>query len=235
MHDEILRIREVLRALQEALADFTAGNRGRLFESRVQLRDLADRVGETPWKHVTPICEGVQKLLGNVLRYGELREEDSVALASELLKFVDDAFDRPPSGDSPRITREALQVEAARAHAARSQQTSGEAPISVSTDLVTESLLGEVLLKMGRVDSPTLHRALGLQQVCRKRLGEVLISIGAIDESVLREALEQQRRLTLEVAGGLHRETGGLELRIADPGVLGGGAKAPGLRLRPRG
>ena len=218
MHEEILRIRDKMAALQEAMDQFSAGNRDQLFDSRDLLREVADRVAGSAWKHATPLCEAVQKLLGNVLRHGGLTEQDSIELAGELLSFVNNLLDQPaPALVQPKLTHgsAALANTTYGQHAAF--ETRGEA-VKVNLGMVDETRIGEILVRLGRISDAQLNQALALQQVCRKRLGEVLVSMGVIDDQGLEMALEEQRQITLRMANDL-ASNGGLELKL---GHLGG-------------
>ena len=87
-----------LVGLTQALAAFSSGNRGLLFDSREQLLDFTTLVQDSPWRHVAPICEIIQELLGHVLVYGNLKEEQTVHLAGQLIAFVNGALQRPAPG-----------------------------------------------------------------------------------------------------------------------------------------
>lgn len=213
MHDEILRIRERIADLQAAMDQFSAGNRDQLFDSRDSLREVTDRVSRSAWRYATPVCESVQKLLGNVLRHGSLGEDEAIALASDLMDFVGELLSKPaPSVGAPHIVRGSTPVQGA-VQGQNKYEPKGDS-IKVSLGMVDESRLGKILLRMGKVNSEQLTQALALQQVCRKRLGEVLTSMGILQDHDLQEALEEQRQVTLRMANDLAFDRGGLELKI---------------------
>jgi hypothetical protein len=221
MNDEILRIREAMTSIQGAMEQFTSGNRDQLFEARDVLRELGDRVGSSAWRYSAPICEAVQRLLGNVLRHGGLTEEDSIVLASELLQFVNGLLDMPAPGlCAPQIVRGAEGAAATAAGVKLGSELAYKAkgePIKLSLGMADESRLGEILVGMDALTSDQLNQALALQQVCRKRLGEVLVSMNLIDDATLEQALDRQRLITLQMAGSLAGGTGGLELSLGAP------------------
>lgn len=68
---------------------------------------------------------------------------------------------------------------------------------SVAYQMVNESRLGELLIKMGKLEPAQLDRALVIQKLSRKRLGDVLMAMDAVDMRALQAALEVQRQETL--------------------------------------
>jgi len=67
----------------------------------------------------------------------------------------------------------------------------------VAYQMVNESRLGELLIKMGCIETAQLDRALVLQKLSRKRLGDVLMAMEAVDLASLQAALKVQRQETL--------------------------------------
>ncbi|MFT5049310.1 MAG: hypothetical protein ACI8QZ_000702 [Chlamydiales bacterium] len=70
----------------------------------------------------------------------------------------------------------------------------------VAYQMVNESRLGELLIKMGCLRTGQLDRALVLQKLSRKRLGDVLMAMEAVELESLQAALEMQRQQTLRFA-----------------------------------
>jgi len=198
MTDQNPDVRANLESLLEALSEFTAGNRDRLFDSRDLLLELTDSVVMTDWNHLGPLTEMIQRLLGNVLRYGVLGEVESVTLASDLLTFVFASLNRPPPG----------QVMPERTSAT----PQGIRPVYDSVD---DTPLGEILVRQGAVTDDELNRALALQQITRNQLGQILIQLGALTDEQLAAGLAYQKR----VCGGSTGNRGGdgLELRLISP------------------
>lgn len=87
---------------------------------------------------------------------------------------------------------------------------------------VTESRLGQVLLREHVISTDQLDRALTIQQITRRKLGEVLVAMELVGLETLNNALEKQRQVALNLvgdhapAGQVHR-TEGSHLRLAEP------------------
>lgn len=225
MQDSSDRARAVLAGLNQALRDFTAGRRDTIFQSRGLMVELSDSVYRSGRKYALPICDVVQRLLGNLLVHGTLNEEASVALATELLAYVSTTLDMPIPGDTV-MAQVSGQPQAAPLPSESGSELQVQEPrianeglrISATYDMVDETRVGEVLVQMGHISKEQLHRALALQQVHRKRLGEILQGMGAIDSHLLEAAMERQRLMTLRIAGQAGAHPADLELRLAhDP------------------
>jgi len=65
-------------------------------------------------------------------------------------------------------------------------------PVSDDLRLVTEMMLGEVLLNMGRITQSQLEEGLQLQRAAGLRIGEALVQTGAVDQQTIRVALRAQ-------------------------------------------
>lgn len=63
-------------------------------------------------------------------------------------------------------------------------------------DRMSNTSLGQVLLRQGAIDAPELDRALALQQMGSLKLGEVLIAVELVGMETLNNALERQRMET---------------------------------------
>ena len=62
--------------------------------------------------------------------------------------------------------------------------------------------LGEILIERGKLDVPTLDRALRLQQESGEKLGTLLVTLGVVAQREIAEALAQQLDLPMmDVAG----------------------------------
>lgn len=198
MTDQIPEIRAHLESLLEALEEFTAGNRDRLFDSRDLLRELTDSIVMTDWNYLGPLAEMIQRLLGNVLRYGVLGEVESVTLASDLLSFVHLSLRRPPPGQD-QSKQASAKPETVR-------------PVFESVD---DTPLGEILVRQGAVTEDELYRALALQQITRNQLGQILMQLGVLTEEQLASGLAYQKRVGGGAAGAAGAKGGGgLELRL---------------------
>jgi len=198
MNDQIPEVRAHLESLLQALEEFTAGSRDRLFDSRDILRELTDLVVMTDWSYLGPLTEMIQRLLGNVLRYGVLGEVESVTLASDLLSFVSSSLRLAPLGD-------------VRAEQSYAQQET----IQAVYDKPDDTPLGEILVRQGSIKEDELYRALALQQITRNQLGQILIQLGALTTEQLDAGLAHQKRQVGNVTS--IQSGGGIELRLVSP------------------
>ena len=208
MTEQRQAIQDRLEKLQEAIAAFSGGNRGVLFDSRDLMLDFTESVATSRWTHATPICELIQELLGYLLRYGNIGEEQGILFAGKLIEYVDETLKRPPVGT---IVRDSSEDEPAVDYAAAEieeldvvHDENGEPPSLDS--LINESRLGNILLARDQITPDQLDQALGLQQINRGRLGDILVQMGAIDEPTLHHALVEQRRATLRLTSGISGE-----------------------------
>ena len=80
---------------------------------------------------------------------------------------------------------------------------------------VSESRLGQVLLRQGALSPAELDRALALQQICRKKLGEALVAMELVGIEGLNRALETQRQQTLSMIQDHAPATQSNHLRLA--------------------
>ena len=218
------RHHELIVKLKHALAECSSGDRPRMFETRDQLAELGRRIEETPWAMLTRLTKTIELMFGHVLRRGSLDVPETMQLATELLDYVNVALTLPPPpiqdsktpNDSKPATiatessagtlrlklepAEPEEPEAPISHEPKRQQTIKRTDLDfgqVSYQMVNESRLGELLIKMGRIQPAQLDRALVLQKLSRKKLGEVLMAMEAVDLRALQAALEVQRQETL--------------------------------------
>lgn len=220
MHDEIKNLRDRTEQLQADVERASTGDRDPLFNSRSELKELGERLNRSAWRHATPICGAVETLLEGLLRSGGLDEDQTVQVAGDMLQLLYSILDMPaPAVGGFKLTRGSAPVTGAMAPDLDYRPKGN----SIQLDLgeVNETRVGEILVRMGRLDSDDLTQALALQQVTRGRLGEVLVNRGYITQNDLDMALEEQRQATLRLAGDLAADRGGLELRVSDLGETG--------------
>ena len=221
-------LQAALEALAGSLRKFQSGNRSLLFDARDRLRAIMDEVHEARREHVKPLLAIVQSLLNTILRKTAPTEEESVLLLAGLVDCVrgqtgGDETPAPLPSKPMQLGKIAVSVQPNESwrHSGRKQtgpvrhHEEGGDKVTLHLDEVAESLLGKILLRCGYITTTDLNRALGLQQVCRRRLGEVHVTMGVLDEMKLQDALARQRAMTLEISRGLHGHPGGLELRLA--------------------
>ena len=189
----------LVRDLRRSLARGAVGGAGDLLSARGQLDDLRWKLRGGPWSELRRICDTLERLLAPCLRGEALAPVDTLGVAGELVDYMEHVLDRA-GVQSPLMPGS----EWARTPAdVRPSVALTEGGVSSASD----SRLGEVLIRMGRLDEPMLSRALVLQKLSKKRLGEVLLSMHAIDEAALDEALEVQREETQRLAEGLRRSS----------------------------
>ena len=64
-------------------------------------------------------------------------------------------------------------------------------------DVTARKRLGEILIERGKLDQPTLERALRLQQESEERLGALLVTLGVVAQRDVADALSEQLALPL--------------------------------------
>jgi len=218
-----------------ALQAGSTGNRQDLFEARESLQELGRVITRGPWADLEPLCRATNELLGKIIRYGAIEEREAINLSTDLVRFIE-AFLHRPAPPVPQYTAPPVQTPLPE-----SSYELPEADASAdSFQLINESRLGEILVKMGRIDGDQLDRALVLQKVTHKKLGEVLVTMEAISLETLDQALDVQRQATLRIMGeqSAAPQTGAPGPNAIQPnlpplpgfGTEGAGAD---LRLRP--
>lgn len=143
---------------------------------------------------------------------GHAREQEAQPQAAEAPAERVDMPAPLPSSAAPEAPRTASQRAAACSGHARRYS------LPASYNMVNESRLGHVLVKLGKIDFDQLDRALALQKINGNRLGEVLLAMEAIGMRSLNEALEYQKEETLRLAGDI--AANGNELADGEEGGL---------------
>lgn len=198
------QIHSILRSLDEGFEAFERGQRGRLFDSRDAMLALAEEVAAGGWSETVKLCELTARLLGLVLRDGQLDEHAALGVVRELLALVEGQIAHDPGAKPGRLV---------------SDGAGGVFKV------VNESRLGDLLVRMGKLHPAQVHQALVLQRVSKdRRFGEVLIAMNVIDQRTLEEALDAQH------AQGKSKGSGDLTaglLRLTPLPDLPAGSEAP--------
>ncbi len=224
-------VRPRFRRLRANLQAGALGDRQRLFEVREELAELSRTVSQGPWSPIAAICVSLEMILRHCLRKGSLGLGESAEVASELIDFVEQALATPPPSAPAQPVAQPVAAAPPPVHPEphagpvqappaqpwpvppQASAPAGDASLAArglragldadGMQSVNESRLGELLIRMGRLDAAQLSRALVMQKVSRKRLGEALVLMGAVDPGDLNDALLLQREETLRLAGGM--------------------------------
>lgn len=199
--------RDEIDRLTASLDEAVQGDHDRIFEIREGLQDIDGRLASSPLQAQSTVVSAVQRLLGEVLRRGEVSETFALEIARDLTSHLADNCEARSPKLQLGVTSPAMQY----------MGIDGETPPpppppmpdlhetqEMSADLINETRLGHILVKMGVIDFDVLDRALGMQRLNGKKLGEVLVAMEAIGIHTLNTALDRQREETLRLAGGMN-------------------------------
>lgn len=167
--------------LKAALGDAEL-ERKRLLDARELLRELGMWIDEDPRPDLKMLCSTMQGMLSDLLTRGSFSHTDVLRVLRELTDCIGSGV-----------------VESPRPGGRAADAFPFEGAPSMSYRKVSESMLGEILIRGGSITRAQLDEALGLQRTTRKRLGEVLISMQAIDVATLEDAFHEQRDETLRM------------------------------------
>jgi hypothetical protein len=212
--------RDEIDRLTASLEEAVLGDHDRIFAIRESLQGIDGRLEGSSLKAQSLVLESVQRLLGEILRRGDIAEKFALEVARDLTRHLaDNCVALSPKLQlgvtSPAMQYMGIDGETDPPPAPKLHETQ-----EMSADLINETRLGHILVKMGVINFDVLDRALGMQRLNGKKLGEVLVAMEAIGIHTLNNALDRQREETLRLAGGLSStpfnpdaSNGGLQMR----------------------
>tara|TARA_R110002126_G_scaffold75749_3_gene188998 strand:- start:11207 stop:11881 length:675 start_codon:yes stop_codon:yes gene_type:complete len=212
--------RDEIDRLTDSLEEAVLGDHDRIFAIRESLKGLDARIEGSPLQSQSVVLESVQRILGEVLRRGDVTEKLALEIARDLTGHLAENCE----GRSPKlqlgVTSPAMKYLGIDGETDPPPAPGMHETQEMSVDLINETRLGHILVKMGVIDFDVLDRALGMQRLNGKKLGEVLVAMEAIGIHMLNNALDRQREETLRLAGGMTNtpfkpdsSSGGLQMR----------------------
>jgi hypothetical protein len=182
---------EVMDRVTEALRAGAAGNRQHLFEARESMQELTKIVARGRWEALVPVCEAADELLNKIIRYGSVEQKEAIPIARGLASAIASMLQLQP----PMARTE--DTAPYSPPGCGGEETEHIEVTASALQIINESRLGEILIRMGLLDGDQLDRALVLQKVTKKKLGEVLVAMEAISLASLDKALDLQRQATM--------------------------------------
>lgn len=212
--------RDEIDRLTDSLEEAVLGDHDRIFSIREGLQGLSGRIEGSPLEAQSVVLETVQRLLGEILRRGDVSEKFALEVARDLTHHLAENCDARSPKLQLGVTSPAMQYMGIDGETDPPPAPGMHETQEMSADLINETRLGHILVKMGVIDFDVLDRALGMQRLNGKKLGEVLVAMEAIGIHMLNNALDRQREETLRLAGGLtstpfgsDSSSGGLQMR----------------------
>jgi len=146
-------------------------------DSRVQkelferLRELRTALRGPQDAECVRCLEAASLLIAYLARMGSLAGDDVLPIAVRILRSA-----ASPGAALPR----------------RAAAKGASVPLRSSTELVSDMLLGQILLKRGYLSEAQIQKALDVQRASGQLFGEVLIQIGAVTWDQVVEGLQYQ-------------------------------------------
>jgi hypothetical protein len=139
-------------------------------------------------------------LVAYLARMGALAGEDVRTIAVRLLKSAAEAEGSASGKPSPaRAPAPAAPLPAGRPtvhkitpSAARPPSPAAAPPMGTATDLVSDMMLGQILLQRGQILEEHIQQALKVQRATSMRIGDVFVKIGACTHAQVQDALNHQ-------------------------------------------
>jgi hypothetical protein len=174
---EVTHVADKLKvALDEAELE-----RKRLLDARELLRELGMWIDGDPREDLKMLCSTMDGLLNDLLTGSSFSQSDALRVLRQLADCIGSGVgEARPSGRPTGVFNGGVPAMPYRK--------------------VSESMLGEILIRGGAITRGELDEALAAQKTTRKRLGEVLIAMEVIDVATLEDAFHEQREETLRMA-----------------------------------
>jgi len=211
-----------IRALADVLQNAAPEN------SLIQ-RELFERIREARSAFDGPLdpetnrqLEAAGMLVAYLARMGALAGTDVRTIAVRLLRAAADTEEAATTGGH------ASQATAQRSDFPPSSADGEQPPSRTASEVVSDMMLGQILLQRGHILEEHIHQALKVQRATALRMGDILVKIGACPRPAVIEALQHQaslRRLrgslTPELPDIDHPETRGTGLKLVGEVLLG--------------
>jgi len=164
-----------------------------------QQREIFERIRELRSAFDGPLdpeshryLEAAGMLVAFLARMGELGGEEVRAIAVRLLRGACDiesaASTAPPA---PIPARAPAPPKAAPVTSPAEEPTTARS----ATDVVSDMMLGQILLQRGQILDEHIQQALKVQRLTHLRMGDVLVKIGACTHAQVADALNHQASL----------------------------------------